>query len=144
MARRRSKKAGGRKSSGFGLFALGLLVGVISTVLTVGVMKDRPSDIGAGFESLIDDLVENRDDATESQSTTDESKTDPQPKLQFSYHEFLLEDEYVLPQTITPEPQTQTAKASQPEETKKQPESATDSPNTPLSLIHISEPTRPY
>ena len=112
--------AGGRKSSGFGLFTLGIMIGVISTLLTLGVMKDRPSDIGAGIDSLID-WAENRDDATEPQSTTDESKTDLQPKLQFSYHEFLLEDEYVLPQTITPKP-----------------------PNTPLSLIHISEPTRPY
>ena len=102
MARKRSKKGSGRKSSGFGLFALGILVGVISTALTLGVMKDRPLDIGAGIESLID-LAENRDDATESQSTTDESKTDSQPKLQFGYHEFLLEDEYVLPQTTPPQ-----------------------------------------
>ncbi len=121
MARKRSRKGGGRKSSGFGLFVLGLLVGVISTALTFGVMKDRPSDIGAGIESLID-LAENRDDATESQSTKVESITDSLPKLQFGYHEFLLEDEYVLPQTIAPEPQKQTAKVSQPEEEKKQPE----------------------
>lgn len=123
MARKRSKKGSGRKSSGFGLFVLGLLVGVISTALTFGVMEDRPSDIGAGIESLID-LAENSDDSTDSQSTKDESIADSLPKLQFGYHEFLLEDEYVLPQTIAPEPPKQTAKASQPEEEKNQPEPA--------------------
>ncbi len=136
MARKRSKRGSGRKSSGFGLFALGLLVGGISTGLFLGVIKDRPSDIGAGIDSLID-LAVNRDDATDPQSTTNESKTDPQPKLQFSYHEFLLEDEYVLPQTITPEPQTQTAKAPQPEETKNQPEPATDSTSVPESSKYV-------
>lgn len=118
------------------MFVLGLLVGVISTALTFGVMKDRPSDIGAGIESLID-LAENRDDAAESENTAVESQSNVQPKLQFGYHEFLLEDEYVLPQTITPEPQTQTAKVSQPEEAKKQPEPATQPPAVPEGSKYV-------
>ncbi|MDE0310340.1 MAG: SPOR domain-containing protein [Acidiferrobacterales bacterium] len=139
MSRKRNKKTNRRKSSGFGLFILGILVGVISTVLTMGAMEDRPLNIGAGIASLLD-RVEESDSVTESQGTKEESTADAQSKLQFGYHQFLLEDEYVLPQVVAPELKQQTAEVSQPEDTESentQPEQTVQLPPEPEGSEYV-------
>lgn len=114
MARARKRKTSSKKSSGISLFVLGVLVGSISTALTYGVLEDRPSDIGAGIDGLID-LANTSKESSRSPAEPGRSATESRPKVQFNYHEFLLEDEYVLPQPIEPEPQAQTATAPKPE-----------------------------
>ena len=141
MARARKRKTSKKKSSGVSLFVLGVLVGAISTALTYGVMEDRPSDIGAGIDSLID-LANTSRDTTGTQGEPDHSETKSSPKLQFGYHEFLLEDEYVLPQPAEPEPepQTQTAKTSKPEEPEPpapQPTEVTASPKASSYVLQV-------
>ena len=132
MARsRKSKKS--RGSSGFSLFVLGVLVGAIGTALTYGVLIDRPSDIGSGIDSLID-VAKNRQNTVGNQAETSRPESESEPKVQFSYHEFLLEDEFLLPARKLLESTDEPAAESKPE--------VTQQASEPAAPVPAPEPSR--
>lgn len=105
----RSRKTRKRKgSSGIGIFVLGIFVGSVGTALYNGVLRDTPSDIGSGIESLIT-AAKDRNESVQAQSEQANDSDQSLPNVTFNFHELLLEDEYILPQprkqdqTVVPE-----------------------------------------
>lgn len=103
MARRAKsrRKSSQSASSGFGRFLLGVIVGSVGTALTMGVLQDRPSDIGSGIDRLIQ--MGSSQEQSEPSGTADEN-TDGQQTAKvvtYNFHNLLLEDEYILPEPNT-------------------------------------------
>ena len=122
MASKRKKsrnRRGGGAGRGIGMFFLGIVFGSISTYLATGILDERPGDPGAGIEGLISQMSSS-DNLPETNSTSPTlGESAAQQAFKFGYHEFLLEDEYVLPQPALEETPTQTASVAQPEQTTK-------------------------
>ena len=87
---------------------LGIFVGSVGTALYNGVLRDTPSDIGSGIESLIT-AAKDRNESAQAQSEQANDSDQSLPNVTFNFHELLLEDEYILPQprkqdqTVVPE-----------------------------------------
>ena len=83
---------------------MGLIVGSLGTVLTLGIVDESPLDAGSGLGSLLNDS--NRDVAGIGQSGETQTAADTEPGLpfKFEYGELLLEEEYVLSPPQRPEP----------------------------------------
>ena len=100
MARARQtakRKPTKRRSSGFGLFVLGMIVGTVGTALFMGVLQDRPSDIGSGIDSLLNS-AKNGDEKIAVQTAPRDDSKPAVPGVSFDFYELLLEDEIVLPE----------------------------------------------
>ncbi len=75
---------------------MGIIVGAAGTLLGVNTMKDSSLDnIGTGLISLFSD--DDRSDSTGLSSPDVRSVEEPVPEVTFSFHEMLMEEEYVLP-----------------------------------------------
>ena len=95
------RKSSQSVSSGFGRFLLGVIVGSVGTALTMGVLQDRPSDIGSGIDRLIQ--MGSSQEQSEPSDTADENTEGQQTAkvVTYNFHNLLLEDEYILPDTNT-------------------------------------------
>ena len=83
---------------------MGLIVGSLGTVLTLGIVDESPLDAGSGLGSLLNDS--NQDVAGVGQSGEPQTAADTEPGLPFKFEfgELLLEEEYVLSPPQRPEP----------------------------------------
>ena len=83
---------------------MGLIVGSLGTVLTLGIVDESPLDAGSGLGSLLNDS--NQDVAGIGQSDEPQTAADTEPGLPFKFEfgELLLEEEYVLSPPQRPEP----------------------------------------
>ncbi len=111
---------------------MGLIVGSLGTVLTLGIVDESPLDAGSGLGSLLNDS--NQDVAGIGQSDEPRTAADTEPGLPFKFEfgELLLEEEYVLspPQRPEPpEPKEETAASSS--STPAQPAATTASATAP-------------
>ncbi len=102
-ASRRSKKS---RSGGLGQFFLGILVGAVATAFWFGFIQDRPTNIGAGIDTLLD-AAKKRAEHEQSQEQPAKSLSQPLPEIEYSYHERLLNDSYVPPPPSAPQPAAQ-------------------------------------
>jgi len=105
MAKRRRAKQKG--SSGLGIFFLGVLAGAIPTALWFGIIEDRPTNLGAGIDGLIESAKQRYEQNQDEQSESDSERE--VPEIEFSFHELLLKPDYqpdpVPPQIQSAEPQ---------------------------------------
>ena len=111
---------------------MGLIVGSLGTLLTLGIVDESPLDAGSGLGSLLNDS--NQDVAGTGQSSEPQTAPDTEPGLPFKFEfgELLLEEEYVLspPQRPEPpEPKEETAASSS--STPAQPAATTASATAP-------------
>ena len=83
---------------------LGLIVGISGTLITMGVLRDNPSDIGKGLDILISASKNEDQSAAPLMIQTEES----QQEVTFNYHELLLEGEQLLPE-LPPLPENEQA-----------------------------------
>ncbi len=104
-----------KRSSGFGPFVLGLMVGAAGMFLYVGVIQDRPTEVGSGIQSLLDAASRSSDKA---QPAKDEQPTvqtiGSSDGFEFNFYDVLLDDEYVLQSTQPAETPAQPAAEPQP------------------------------
>lgn len=84
---------------------LGLIVGVSGTAITMGVLRDNPSDIGQGLDILIS-ASRNETGAEQSAAPLMSQTDETQQEVTFNYHELLLEGEHLLPE-LPPLPETE-------------------------------------
>ena len=96
MARARRKKQ--KSSTGFGVFLLGVLVGAVPTALWFGVIQERPTNLGAGIEGLIE-TAQQRYEISQNSEDDKEGKERQLPEIEFSFHELLLDKSYKPPVT---------------------------------------------
>ncbi len=118
-ASRRSKPS---RSGGLGQFFLGILVGAVATAFWFGFIQDRPTNIGAGIDTLLD-AAKKRAAHEQSQGQPADSLSQSLPEIEYSYHERLLNDSYVPPLPSPSQPPAQ--------DTAAEPQAATAPPPAP-------------
>ncbi len=124
MAKRRRAKQ--KSSGGFGIFILGVLAGAIPTALWFGVIDDRPTNLGAGIDGLIEAAQQRYEHNQGEQSKSDSAGE--VPEIEFSFHELLLKSDYQPPQPPPSQSDSAPQEASQASE-----QSDTPAPPAPVA-----------
>ena len=90
---------------------MGIIVGAAGTLLGMNIMKESSLDnIGTGLTSLFSD--DDRSGNTELSDPDVRSVEEPIPEVTFSFHEMLMDEEYVLPPSQEKPKETATPKES--------------------------------
>lgn len=108
-----------------------MLAGAIPTGLWFGVIEDRPTNLGAGIDGLIEAAQQRYQHNQDEQSDSD--TTGKAPEIEFSFHELLLKSDYQPP---APEPQIE-AEPKQPSEESNTASDQVPSANPPQDSSYV-------